>query len=273
MRLHDGTYHPTALIAGDAAYIALLRDLGTGPSDRQPDPNDPTWSRWHYLKRRAMRHWNKFIGRPATPETAVSSAMSSDLINAIQAWLGPEHQIAAAVLSSPHRVRLTDEETNDIFDYLGLRNLMSEPDNLDALYATSAAYAGYGFGLCTNYTDAYTCEQEECRFDYQDVLHVDFNSKSLSATIDGLLSFRSWGTSQRFVDFELRAEKRDIDSSMRTPGWHDVNGLSSPYWSAVSARIRGELCYVISQTHQSPSLDGTLRDRSAFQGSPERGVV
>lgn len=70
----------------------------------------------------------------------------------IEAALGDGQKVTAAVLSAPDRIKLTNEELIDVFDYLGLRNLMAEPDALEDLYATSSAYAGFGMGLCEQYT-------------------------------------------------------------------------------------------------------------------------
>jgi len=109
--------------------------------------------------------------------------MVSKLVNATQTWLGGEHAVIAAVLSSPDRIALTDEELGDVFDYLKLENLNVEPRTLYQLYATSAAYAGYGKGLCRTYIDAYACESEESELPTQRVLHLDLNSETLSGTL------------------------------------------------------------------------------------------
>ena len=184
-----------------------------------------------------MRHLNKLVGRPATPETAILAAMVSDLRDAAQRWLGDPHSVTAAVLSSPDRIRLTDEELDDIFDYLKLRNLMTECDDLEYLYATSAAYAGYGHGLCPTYTDTHACEREECEFEYHDVLHVDFNRESLSGTINLLRSFRRMSTPAHFVDFDLGYVREETRLAVADTSDEDESG-GMPYWSAVSARIR-----------------------------------
>lgn len=44
---------------------------------------------------------------------------------------------------------------------------MAEPDTLEDLYATSAAYAGLGMGLGEQHTDPYTYEREEYCFPTQ----------------------------------------------------------------------------------------------------------
>ena len=115
-RLHDGTSHHAALIEGDASYTALMRQLAIGSVNRKPDHFDSTWEKLRYLKSRARRLANKMAGRPATPETAILATTVSKLINVTQTWLGSEHTVVAAVLSSPDRIGLTDEEVGDIFD-------------------------------------------------------------------------------------------------------------------------------------------------------------
>ena len=184
------------------------------------------------MKERTQRHLNKLLGRPATPETAILAAMVSALHDETQTWLGAEQPIAAAVLSSPDRIGLTDEEVNDIFDYLKLRNLMAEPDSLEDLYATSAAYAGYGRGLCTTYTDAYACEREESRFPFQRVLHIDFNRESLSCTIKSLQSARDGSVDVAFIYSDLGHAREEVRLAIAP----ESNG--ELYWATVSARIR-----------------------------------
>lgn len=82
----------------------------------------------------------------------------------IEAALGDGQKVTAAVLSAPDRIKLTNEELIDVFDYLGLRNLMAEPDALEDLYATSSAYAGFGMGPVSNTPNPYACKREESHF-------------------------------------------------------------------------------------------------------------
>lgn len=220
------------MIEGDASYTALLRRLATGPKNRTPDHFDSNWKKLQYVRARAQRYLNKLLGRPATPETAILAAIVSALYNETQTWLGGEQPIAAAVLSSPDRIRLTDEEIKDIFDYLKLKNLMAEPDSLEDLYTTSAAYAGYGRGLCTTYTDAYACEREESRFPLQRILHVDFNRESLSGTIKSQQNARDGSVDAAFVDLDLGHAREEVRLAIAPESDGEL------YWAAVSARIR-----------------------------------
>jgi hypothetical protein len=185
------------------------------------------------MKTRTQRRLNKLIGRPATPETAILAAMVSALYKETQTWLGSEQHIVAAVLSSPAFIKLTTEEVSDVLDCVKLKNLMDDgPYTLDSVWSLSAAYAGYGRGLCPTYTDADTCEQEEWYFPSQSVLHIDFNRESLSGTVHILKSIRNWGVDAAFIDPDLghRHEKAWLTS--------EPENNSELYWAAVSARIR-----------------------------------
>ncbi|PQE10339.1 hypothetical protein CJF32_00000872 [Rutstroemia sp. NJR-2017a WRK4] len=235
VRLHDGTYQQIALIEGDATYTDLLRSLATGPKDRRSDDINSIWELLQYMKTRTQRRLNKLVGRPATPETAILAAMVSALYKETQMWLamGSEQPIAAAVLSSPDLIKLTTEEVSDVLDCLKLKNLMDDgPYTLDSVWSLSAAYAGYGRGLCPTYTDADTCDEEEWYFPSQSVLHIDFNRESLSGTVDTLKSIQNWGVDAAFIDPDLghRHEEAWLASAPETD--------SELYWAAVSARIR-----------------------------------
>ncbi|KAF2163739.1 hypothetical protein M409DRAFT_57229 [Zasmidium cellare ATCC 36951] len=210
VRLHEWELYDVALIEGDADFTALMRKYATGPINR--------------------RLSNKLLGRPATPETAILASIVSKLIKATQTWLDDEHAVAAAVLSSPDHIALTDEEIGDVFDYLKINNLMkvNDPNPLYQLYATSAAYAGYGKGLCHTYTDAYECEREEWKFPEQRVLHVDLNLEALSGTIKGLQTAKDGSVSASFVDPDLGLVRLVLPAADDT----------EQYWTAVSNRIR-----------------------------------
>ncbi|TVY50745.1 hypothetical protein LCER1_G008416 [Lachnellula cervina] len=241
VRLHDGTHQRIALIEGDASYTTLLRRLATGPKNRTPDHFDSNWKKWQYVKARAQRHLNKLLGRPATSETAILATMVSALYNETQTWLGRDQPIAAAVLSSPDRIQLTDEEIDDVFDYLKLKNLMTELDSLEDLYATLAAYAGYGRGLYTTYTDVYACEREESRFPYQ------------QSARDGLVD-------AAFIDPDLGHAREEVRLAFAPESDGEL------YWATVSARIR-ELVISFKPRINQLLLTGTLVTDARFKAA------
>lgn len=288
MRFHDGSLHRVALIEGDDSYTALMRRLATGPINRIPDHFDSNWEKLQYLKARAQRLANKLLGRPATPETAILASMVSQLLEATKKTrLGDGNDnhnpqtIDAAILSSPDRIRLNDEELGDIFDHLKLRNLMTDNNDdgkqptarsLYQLYATSAAYAGYGKGLCRTYTDAYECEREEHALPLTRVLHLDLNAASLSGTAKTLRSADAeggtWADAQ-FVDAELGSSSSSSAAARKaTALLEEADG----YWSAVSERVR-EFARALPERAYAPRVTGLLLTGPSASDRRFRSVV
>ncbi|KAI4116910.1 MAG: hypothetical protein LQ338_007640 [Usnochroma carphineum] len=212
---------------GQPSYLALTQRLATGPRNRIPHDIPSNWEKLRYLKKRSQRILNKALGRPANPETAILADMIAKLKSQIEGALGEGDRLTAAVLSSPDRIRLTTEEITDVFDYLNIKNLMAQPDDLEHLYATSAVYAGFGLGLCRHYTDPYVCEREELHFTTQTLLHLDFTPGSLSGTIQSLKSARESSADETFIDTDLGLGR--LDSCPEGEAF---------YWGAVRDRIR-----------------------------------
>ena len=144
---------------------------------------------------------SKLLGRPANAQTATIAGMLAQLQKSIQEALASEVRVVTdAVVSSPESIYLTSEEVSDALDYLGIENLVTEPDEL---FATSAAYAGLGNGLCKSYTEPYTCAYEEPQLRFERVLFVDFSDAALSLTIKGMQSFKRLRTDATLIDTEL----------------------------------------------------------------------
>ncbi|KAL8891550.1 MAG: hypothetical protein Q9215_001414 [Flavoplaca cf. flavocitrina] len=93
------------------------------------------------------------IRSSATPETAVLADVTAQLKPQVEDTLGQGNMVAKAVLSSPDHVGLPEEEISDVLNYPTITDLTSIPDALEVVYATKAAFAGFEFGLCSNYTD------------------------------------------------------------------------------------------------------------------------
>lgn len=119
--------------------------------------------------------------------------------------------------------------------YIKLQNLMDKPKSLYQLYATSAAYAGYGKGLCRTYIDAYACEREESELPNQRVLHLDLDSENMSGTLKTLRSAYGGSVDASFVDPGLGFEREE--GRLVTAG--EVDDASEQYWTIVSGRARG----------------------------------
>jgi hypothetical protein len=235
LRLHDGNYQTIARIEGTPSYTSLLKRFASGPQNRIPHDIPSEREKWRYFKNRTQRLLNKLIGRPANPETAILADLISMLKTEAETTLGDGQKVTAAVLSSPDRIGLTAEEITDVFDYLQIRNLMAEPDTFENLHATSSAYAGFGMGLCKQYTDPYACEREEVHFRDHWLLHLDFAPDSLSGTIKSLQSVRDGLVHEAFIDTALglgRLDELNERAALETDE-------ERAYWTAVTNRIRG----------------------------------
>ncbi|KAL8647793.1 MAG: hypothetical protein Q9226_006286 [Calogaya cf. arnoldii] len=193
-----------AHLEGQPAFIALMQRFAKGPQDHCPiDDAASYWDKLRYLKGRTQRRLNKAIGRPATPETAILADVVEKLQVQVEDTFTEGNKVPTAVLSSPDRIRLTEEEISDVFDYVKITNLMCIPDDLGNLYATSAAFAGFGFGHCRNYTDPYAWEREERYLPPQRLLHIDFTLDGLSGTIKSLNSARDGLVDEAFIGINL----------------------------------------------------------------------
>ena len=151
--------------------------------------------------------------------------MLSELKIQVESVLKDGRKVTAAVLSSPDLVSLSGEEITDALDYLSITNLMAKPDTLEDLYASSAAYAGLGMGLCEHYTDPYVCEQEDNQiYPSTRLLHLDFSPESLCVTIRWIKSAKESKFNESIIDHDLGLERSYV--------------LKDVYWDAVRSRIR-----------------------------------
>lgn len=178
-----------------------------------------------WAKERIQRLFRKGLGRPATSTTAVLTDMISELKSQVEAVLGGGRKVTATVLSSPDQVDLSAEEITDALEHQGIRHLMAEPDTLEDFHASSAAYAGFGLGLCERHTDPYVCEQEDNQiYPSTRLLHLDFSPESLCATVWWLKSAKESRVDESIVDHGLGLGRNLV--------------LETEYWDAVRNRIR-----------------------------------
>lgn len=237
IRNNDGTFEHVAYIPGSAEYIARMQYLATTSGERMHngerllpgvDEQDlstmPAWL-WFHLK----RYLNKTLLRPADPRFSPLADMAYQLRKEVEKYLGKS--ITSAAISSPDRVRLTRFELGDIFDYIWLEDLVKDKDNpmFSELYSMSAALAGYGQGLCANYTNSYECYREEEFAPAPWTLQIDFSNHSLSGaaggrntarTSSGYMTFAN--TTLGFIDHQSR-EFKDADKE---------------YWKKVESQVR-----------------------------------
>lgn len=115
---------------------------------------------------------------------------------------------------------------------------MPKSDVFLDLYAVSAAYAGYGMGLCAQYTDFSACELEEYRFPAQWLLHLDFNRESLTGTIGILSSAEQSYVAETFIDPDLGLGSLPPHGIISQTTLDTLENGTALYWATVANRIR-----------------------------------
>lgn len=121
------------------------------------------------------------IGLPANSNAATLSTFLSKVRLAIETELGTPITSIAPVM-----FEVGEEESRDFQDALDAVGLASTHDQ--TLVDTNAAFVGLGAGLCKDWTNRHMCSLEEKAMRPQDVLFLDFDDESFSASIQSIRS-------------------------------------------------------------------------------------
>lgn len=119
------------------------------------------------------------MGMPASQDVGWLAKVLSDLRARVEEYLG--EPIQSAGVTTPHLVALYQEDLQDAFEYVGLRYLKF-PVRYDILYETSAAFAGYGYGLCSDYTDRAVCKKAQQDMESDVVMAVLYTRTALTVS-------------------------------------------------------------------------------------------
>ncbi|KAH8901645.1 hypothetical protein GQ53DRAFT_815099 [Thozetella sp. PMI_491] len=211
VKYHNGTVLPVAHISGSSVYRSLMKRFAADTENLRFDRSRPpprvderdVWTMPIWIIFHAKRWLNKFVWLPATPETRILADMVTQLRREAEAHL--RKPINAAALSTPDAVRLTYQEVQDVFAYLGLEDLVWDEWNSKALhlYSFLATMAGYGLGLCEYYTHAYECALEERFMPTMSLLKLDFNSYAFGGELTRAQTARQNSVGRYFIDFGL----------------------------------------------------------------------
>lgn len=191
------------------------------PPGVSEEDSQSNWSLW--LWQTIKQKLRKLFWQPATPEIGILAQMVSDLRRNVEVQLGM--RIKRALIASPDRVRLTPQEITDIFDYLGMQDLMKH-QQFNQLFSMASALAANGYGLCSNYTHMYECYIEERSFPLLAVLQLDFSNHSLSGTKEAAETARAPWSWIAFVDLSLGMQHLPQSS------------LQDQYWRKIETRVR-----------------------------------
>ena len=199
-----------------------MQDFTTHPNRLRPPLLDTLSQKLNFLRKKLERRVNLLLGRPSTPNAATLSSMLTSLRFETESRLSTP--ITTVGIALPNAALESLEEINDALSYASLNKLGEEriPDR-----ELNSAYAAYGYGLCSSYTDPYKCEEEEEVFGLGErILHLDYTNKTLAANTGRISSARETYAETTFADWKLG---RDEASQ-----WEK----ESDYWEAVKSRIR-----------------------------------
>lgn len=175
--------------------------------------------------RQAKRKARKAAGLPASEDVAILATILRSLREAVESNLG--HHIRSAVTTVPHLLALYLEDLQDAFEFLGME-LLDLPVRYGLLRETSAAYAGYGFGLCSDYAERPACKTEQQNAPNDVVMAVLYTSSALTVTLSVMKSaYYLWESPERHI------EDLGLGSDAKTD-----NRNEEFYWEQVRDRLR-----------------------------------
>ena len=236
----NGTTTTVALIPGEEGYNDVLARLSLPESQHLSPPYNNVGESWDDMARQYLRKARKAVGKPASQDVGHLAQMLSDLRSAVEEEVGP---ITTAAVTTMHLPALYDEDLHDAFEYVGLDYVTFPVGDVghNILYETSAAFAGYGYGLCDDYhSDPEACKKEQWGMAEQSVMAVVYTDTALSVSLSVLKSaYGLWEPSYRYLaDFDLGYE----------------GSLSSPaeYWASLELKLGGIL--VENPNYERPDM-------------------
>lgn len=176
------------------------------------------------MPRQWRRKARKAIGLPASQDVGFLAKMLSDLRTLVEEQTGKP--IESAGMATLNLVALYPEDLQDAFEYVGLRYL-TFPVRYDVLYETSAAYAGYGYGLCSDYTDRKACRQEQEDMPSDVVMAVLYTRTVLTVSLSvmGSAYYLYEPPYRHLLDFSLGYDARSLHAA------------DNEYWDAVGLKL------------------------------------
>jgi hypothetical protein len=130
------------------------------------------------MPRQILRSLRKAIGLPASGDVAALTTMIRDLRCKAEASLGIKINLIPLVAVTPTLIALYEEDIVDAFNYTRLELASIYSSGRDVT-ETSAAFAGYGQGLCSTYTDLKGCKSELYTMPSEDVLSILYTRGAL----------------------------------------------------------------------------------------------
>lgn len=245
----NGTTVTLSKISAEEGYNEVLHRLSLDSSKHPSPPYNHLGESWDDMPRQYLRKARKAIGLPASSDVGDLANMLLDLRATVEEQVGP---ITSAGVTTMNLVALYDEDLHDAFEYVGLEYLTFPVGYVghNTLYETSAAYAGYGYGLCTDYkTDPEACKHEQYNMTDEAVMAILYTDTVLSVSLSVIRSaYALWEPPYRYLaDFNLGYT-------------HNVKMNLKEYWSAVELKLQQIM--IENPRHERPSKVLLMGDRA-----------
>ena len=255
MSFSNGTTVTITKISAESGYNEVLQRLSLDSSKHPSPPYNNLGESWDDMPRQYLRKARKAIGLPTSSDVGYLATILSDLRTAVENQVGP---ITSAGVTTMNLTALYDEDLHDAFEYVGLEYITFPVGYVghDILYETSAAYAGYGYGLCAGYDkDPEACRNEQYNMTEETVLAVLYTDTVLSVSLSIMKSaYALWEPPYRYL--------ADLDLG------HNANVEMNPkeYWSTVESKLQQIM--IDNPGYERPSkvlLMGDRTDDQEFQ--------
>ena len=180
------------------------------------------------------RQIRKRIGLPSTTDVALLIELLENLLQ-LQAEHDRDHAAKDVVTTFPNHQSLCEEDITDALEYLNISPLGSRFQLYSQPHEFSAAYAGYGMGLCKNTTDLDACRAEERAMPRNNTLAISFTKEALMVE-----AFHFTTAYEYALPNSYRMHPVNYDL-----GLGSLAGYPDPadYWSFVRAKIDQQVQY------------------------------
>lgn len=246
----DGTIVTLATIPAEEGYREVFQRLSLDSSQHPSPPYNNIDESWRDMLRQWKRKARKAIGLPASTDVGYLSTMLGNLRAAAEEQVG---SIKSGAVTTMNLVALYDEDILDAFEFAGLEYIAFPVGSVghNLVYETSAAFAGYGFGLCADYkTSIEQCKQEQYNMTDETVMAVLYTDNVLTISLSVVKSaYYLWEPQYRYrTNFDL--------------GYDNIN--EQGYWDKVEAELKQLM--IQNPNYRRPSKVLLIGDRTDDRG-------
>jgi len=172
-----------------------------------------------------LRRKRKALGLPASHDVGVLGKVVKALRDRVESRL--DIRVETAVLSFPHLVALYQDDSEDIYDYVDIRQMLLS-HNIGyfrpVMWETAVLYAGHGHGICPDYRNWTTCRAYFRNVTEQDIFAVHYSRNALTTSLAVMATATAlWEPDyRRTEDFSLGYSAR-LGYSSEAAYWDDVS--------------------------------------------------